>query len=213
MAITTYADLQSEISTWMIRTDMTAMAPKFIALAEDRFNRALRTPEMEEQVTATISDGTVALPTDFLQARSVYLNTDYRIALEQMNVAQLAATYDNQGEGTPIHYALQSGNEMVFGPTPDEDYDVVLNYFQQIPALSDGNTSNWLLTAHSDLYLAASLAEGFAFTVDSERGPYWEGKTMQKLDELQRQGVAKAYSAAPLRARLRSGTPSYISRL
>lgn len=199
----TYADLQADIATWMIRDDMAALAPKFIALAEQRFNRILRVPEMEDAATSEIVDDVITLPSDFLQARSVYLDTDPKTALEQMTVAQLAAAYPltENGTGTPNNYALQSGNEMVFGPIPDQEYVVVLNYYAKIPALSDSNTTNWLLTSHYDLYLAASLAEGFAYTVDAERGPFWAAKAQQALDELRIQGVKKAYSAAPLRAR------------
>lgn len=201
MAIGSYSALQADIATWMIRSDMAALAPKFIALAEDRFNKVIRRPEMEKVVTATTSDGTITLPSDFMQARSFYLGTEPRIALEQMGTAQLASAYYNQFPGVPAYYALQSGNQLVFGPAPDQDYDIVLNYYTKIPALSDSNTTNWLLDAHSDIYLAASLAEGFAFTLDAERGAYWEGKAVQKLEDLRVEGIKKAYSASPLTMR------------
>lgn len=210
----TYSELLADIATWMVRDDIDTLAPKFVAMAEKRFNRVLRMPEMEQASTATIEAGTVTLPTDFIQARAVHLETDPRTPIEQMTLAQLSAAYPliENGEGTPMNYALQSGNQMVFGPSPDEEYAVVLNYYAKIPALSDAAPTNWLLDSHDDLYLAAALAEGFAYTVDAERGPYWAGRMQEALEQLRIQGLKKAYSASPLRSRPQSAPSGRLSR-
>ena len=46
MAITTYAQLQTAAASWLDRTDLTATIPEFIELAEARFNRVIRQPDM-----------------------------------------------------------------------------------------------------------------------------------------------------------------------
>lgn len=205
MAITTYAELQDAIIRWMIRDDddMPAFARDFIALAEERFNNVLRLPEMEQTASATTVDGVILLPPDFVSAKAAYIDGEVKTPLTQLPIAQLTDFYASSARGSPLNFALQSGNVMVFGPAPDDEIDIVLNYYAKIPPLSDAAPTNWLLTTNSSLYLAASLAEGFAYTVDAERAAYWEGRTNRALDELRQEGIKNAYSG-PLRAQARS---------
>lgn len=198
---TTYSELCDNIATWMVRDDLDDIIPEFIQAAESRFNRALRLPEMEDSVTTSFSAATITLPTDFLEMRTAYLDASPIVPLEQMGLAQLRAFNANNTAAKPYYFALQSGNEMVFGPEPGGEYDIILNYYTKIPTLSDDEPTNWLLTAHPDLYRAAALAEGFAFTVDQERGQIWETRTQIKIAELQAEGRKKAFGATPLRAR------------
>jgi hypothetical protein len=196
----TWTALKAEIATWMIRDDLTDVIPTFISFAEDRFNRTLRVPEMEADVTSNIGTGTVSLPSDFLHARSLYLDTDPKVTLTQLSLSVFRNTY-SATTGQPRHFAFQSGNELVLGPTPDGDYDVVLNYYQKIPALGDDNADNWLLLAHPDLYLAAALSEGFAYTRDTEAMMLWESRAAARLRELEMLAQRKQHSATPQRLR------------
>src|SRR5689334_259932 len=86
MALATYSDLTSSITSWLYaRTDIAANAADFIALAEANLNNGivdpdspvaevvkLRTRDMETLVEITPdSDGHADLPTDFLEYRQV----------------------------------------------------------------------------------------------------------------------------------------------
>lgn len=196
-----FTELKAEIATWMIRTDLTDVIPMFIRFAEDRFNRTLRVPEMEADVTSTVNAGAVTLPADFLHARSLYLNTDPKVVLQQLSMPAFRNAHSDAATGQPRHFALQSGNELVLGPTPDSDYEVVLNYYQKIPALGDATTDNWLLLAHPDLYLAAALSEGFAYVRDNEALGLWESRAAARIRELEQLGQRKQHSATPQRIR------------
>ena len=46
MPIATYTDLQSSVADWLNRSDLSAVIPTFIQLAEAKFNRELRTRDM-----------------------------------------------------------------------------------------------------------------------------------------------------------------------
>ena len=52
MAIGTFAQLKTAAANWLDRSDLTDRIPEFIALAEARFNRILRTRDMETVSTA-----------------------------------------------------------------------------------------------------------------------------------------------------------------
>ena len=47
MAISTYTELQTAVADWLHRTDMTSVIQDCVALAEERFNRRLRTRQQE----------------------------------------------------------------------------------------------------------------------------------------------------------------------
>lgn len=199
----TWAELQTAVQDFLnntVQIDATR-AKQCIAFAERRFNRILRTPEMEDAVSASTTGGTITLPTDFLAMRAAYLSTDPKTLLEQVSFAQLRAMYSAAATGQPQNYALQSGNEMVFGPSPDSTYTVVINYYKSIPALSGSQATNWLLTSHPDIYLYASLLHAEFFGWNDERLPLIKGAVDEMMGELKAQGIRKAASAAPQRIR------------
>ena len=73
MALSTYSELQTEIASWLDRSDLTAQIPTFIKLAEARINRTLRVRAMETVVQHTMVglSKRIALPSDYLQMRGL----------------------------------------------------------------------------------------------------------------------------------------------
>ena len=64
MALATYSDLKTAVANYLARSDLTAVIPDFVRLAETRLRRELRIRQMLQVVTtSTVSgDSTVALP-------------------------------------------------------------------------------------------------------------------------------------------------------
>lgn len=201
MALSTYTELKAAIADWLERTDLTSQIVDFITLAEAEFNRTLLVPEREDAVTSVISGATVTLPTDFHALRSIYIDADPKVFLQQMSLAELRTTYSANATGKPQNFALQSGNELVLAPSPDASYSLILNYYKTIPALSGSVATNWLLTSHPDIYLFASLLQAGDFLADDPRIPLWRNKLDRASDELRRQGYFKAHGGAPQRIR------------
>jgi hypothetical protein len=56
-------------------------------------------------------------------------------------------------------------------PSPDTTYQAEIVYYGKIPALSDSNTSNWLLSLSPDIYLYGSLLQATPYLRDDERLP------------------------------------------
>lgn len=54
----------------------------------------------------------------------------------------------------------------------------------QIPALSSGNPTNWLLAGHPDIYLYAVLTESAPYLKDDERVALWHERLEQALQDL-----------------------------
>ena len=86
MAFTNYSELQTEVASWLDRSDLTAQIPAFIQLAEARINRKLRVRAMETVVQHTMVglSKRIALPTDYLQMRGLKFSSD-KIATTTLN--------------------------------------------------------------------------------------------------------------------------------
>jgi hypothetical protein len=199
---TTWTDLKTSLANWLNRSDLsTTEIPEAIALAERRFNRTLRVPEMEDTASASASSGSITLPTDFMELRAAYISADPKVTLEPMSLADLRTTYAAATTGKPQNYALQSGNEMVLGPSPDATYTIVINYWAKIPALGGSQATNWLLTAHPDLYIYASRIHLFDLMKDwaSKEQAIKEVGTI--MYEINQEAQRKARGAGPIRIR------------
>lgn len=200
MPLSTYTELQAAVADWLDRTDLTSQIPDFITLAEAEFNRTLFVPQREEVSSSSASSGTVALPADFWSMRSVYIDSDPKVFLQQMNMGELRTQFSASTTGKPQNFALQSGDEMVLAPSPDDTYTLILNYWQTIPPLAS-NSSNWLLDSHPDIYLYGALLQAAIFLVDDDRILRWRGSLGQAIGQLQDAGNKRAWGSTPVRIR------------
>jgi hypothetical protein len=183
MAITTYSELKSAILDWMARSDFsTSQVEDTITLFEAVANRRLRVRQMEAEDTLTTTDGEDTLPTDYLTWRSLTYEADVAGELEYVDPKWLRASYPSTDSGTPQFFTIE-GETLTVRPV-DDTTDLTLRYYQKVPALSSGNDTNWLLTAHPDLYLFGSLVEANAFTQD-EKALIWKARRDEIFQEIE----------------------------
>ena len=198
--ITTYSGLLAELELWLNRSDLTARIPVFVKLVEDRLNRLVRVPEMEEVFTFDTAE-TEDLPTDFRELISLYLDSDPRAYLEPIDLETLRTKYACQATGQPQAFALTNGT-ITFGPAPDSTYSAVLTYYKDIPALSPSNETNWLISKHPSVYLWGALCMAELYIWDDPRVPMWKAAWDEAIGELTNiHGARKRYGAASLRIR------------
>lgn len=196
MAITTYSELQTAISTWTGDTFTSAQAQEIIALVEARFNRLLRTQEMETRSTATASGEYLVLPDDFLEQRSIEIGGDKR--LEYVTPSQMSQYATETGE--PTYYTVTDG-QFRFWPVPTSNYSIEVVYYKKIPALTASNTSNWVLEAHPDLYLSACLALAEVFGWNDGRAAGFKASEAEIMQEIKKQEMNRRVGSSPLKMR------------
>lgn len=183
--ITTYATLQTAMDNWLDHTLHSAKYPEMIQLFEAAANRKLRVREQEVQ-TSLSPDGTtgaVVLPSDYLSWRHVTWRGSTDVELEYVSSSYLRAAYPNAESGTPRIFAIEGSGLYV---RPISTTTLRFDYFQKIAALSESATTNWLLTAHPDLYLFGSLAEAEMFGVNDERAAGWLARRDAIFDEIEK---------------------------
>ena len=186
MTIQTYSDLQSAIANWIARADLGSNIPDFIALFESAANRRLRLRQQEATATLTPSSGVAALPADYLAWRRVTWTGQFPRELEYVHPSCLHALYPTLPTGAPRLFTIEGGSLTV---APSDSTALTFDYFQKIPALSNTNTSNWLVAAAPDLYLFGALAEAHGFVKDTESLGLWKSRRDELFDELDRLDV------------------------
>jgi hypothetical protein len=176
MSIGTYAELKTAIAGWIHRGDLTSVLGDFITLSEAKFNRRLRTRQQEADFSGTPTNYEITIPTDFLAFRKVWRTSD-KETLEQKPL-DVVRWYQEGGESTA--YAL--GDAIV----TDGTSELAGVYFTKITALSDSNTTNWLLTAYPDVYLFAGLAEAAFYVKDMNGSAMWTARADALIGEINR---------------------------
>jgi hypothetical protein len=180
---TTYTELFTEVALWAHRDDssFTDRIPVFIKLVEARFNRTLRTTDMEATLVSTpLVSGAADLPDGFLAFKELRFAGDKTYTL-QTKPLEFIRAQDSTSVGNAQYFAVTGSQVVCWPPTGP----IAGTYYTEIPNLQD-NETNWLLTAHPDLYLFAVLTEAALFTQDDSRIPLWAEKTAALLDMVQR---------------------------
>src|SRR5512139_596585 len=187
MSITTYSELQSAVGGWLGRGDLATNYADFIALAESEFNRSLRTRQMMvTQSSSPSTAGQFSLPTDYLTWRNVVWTGSPRAVLEYLDPQMFDAINPTQSAGVPSHFSILGTTDSVgvVKATPVSTTAIDFTYYQKITALSTSNTSNWLLSAHPDLYLAGALTEAYAFQKDYDQASLWKSRRDDLISQI-----------------------------
>jgi len=213
MTIASYSDLQSSAADWLNRSDLTAVIPTFIQLAEAKFNRELRTRDMLIRAEATSENEYVAMPSDFLEAYNLELNyittpPQQPLTFVGPNEAKtLKANHivadDYSGGPGAVRYFTIVNNAFELLPAPQDNCDLILTYYAKIASLSNTNPTNWLLTKSPDLYLYSTLLEAAPYLKDDDRVAIWATARQQVMDAMQIESERSMRQTIQLTARRR----------
>ena len=199
MSITNYSDLQATIASYLARTDLTAQIPDFIQLAETRLRRDLRIRQMLKVVTTTTTngDGTVELPSDFLQMRDLHINTNPITVLKYESPSNFYRNTWSTVTGIPVQYTILA-QEFQFAPKPDTNYTLQMMYYAAPPYLGNTNPSNVFLANCPDLVLYGALGEAAPYLMDDARLNTWASMYDRGLAALTVSDDQGEYSGSPI---------------
>ena len=210
--ITTYATLQTNIADWLNRSDLTAVVPTYIQLAEAKIKRVLRTKHKGTQEFSFVADdGDYTLPTGDIENYQLYIKTpeQYSGMLDPISpgllYANRAANYNVTGR--PVYYAIIDTTLLV-SPVPDQDYTAELVFEGPFTALSDSNTTNYVLLNYPDVYLYGALMEASPYLMDDARIMVWDKKFTEAMAELERAQVRAEYPNTPVQRVPKNLSPS-----
>jgi len=197
MALSTYAELKATMTRWLVRSDLTADIPDFIALFEGRARRELR-----EWLHTTIS--ATNLTTNYVVAATVdiVLGVAYNdgaggvrngpldlIGFEDYHARMACDATVRQ----PVQAVFVDRDEVAntttlrFYPPVSVSAPlsaIALDVIGYLPALSDSATTNRLLAVAPDAYLYGALLESAPFLQHDERIPIWQSRCDEALQGL-----------------------------
>lgn len=206
-----YTDLRSQISAYLNRQDITnEQLDVFIDNAEAEFNSIIRHRKMIKRVTADLDSQFTRLPTDFLEATNLQLNTNPAVLLKQASSETIDAARVAQGDvaGTPEFYSI-IGDTIEVVPRPAQATTIEISYYSKVPALSATNLTNWLITDYPNIYLYGAMKHGLIFLMDDERLPVIAGNLAVDLERLNTEADRATFSGNSLtmRRRVYGGIP------
>ncbi len=199
MALSTYSELQTTIANYLSRDDLTSAIPDFIQLAEIRLRRDLRLRQMLTQASVTATGGvaTINLPSDFLQARDVYVDSDPDFPITFSTPSIFIRNGRTNQSGVPAFYTVL-GSTIQLAPIPDSTYTIKILYYASPAFLSTSNTTNLWLTTCPDALLYASLGEAEPYLMNDPRLQTWGTLYDRAIFSLTRSDEESQYSGVPL---------------
>lgn len=196
--ITDYDSLVSEIEDWLHRNDVNAAAKTAIQLFESRWNRTMKAVDMEERQTALTGDEYLGLPSGFIAMRNLQLNTSHgKVPISIKPPRWIDDNYDSTTPGEPEVAAIVGG-ELQLAPAPDQEYTIEMSFYTGLTALSDSNSTNWLLDLFPDLYFWGSLWAVFGYTMNDARAQMVAAAYIQFRDEFLEYDEAKKWGTQSL---------------
>jgi hypothetical protein len=165
----------------------------------DEQTAALLGGDATDVVMASGGEGSVlsiaALPADFLEMRRLIANTSPKRVLKRAAPGWATQRYDGFA-GIPDVYTIVGSNLTVY---PSTTADLSLTYYAKLPALSAGNTSNWLLTRYPNMYLYAALLEAAPMLYDDTRALLWKAALDEAIDNAKVSDVGTRFSNGTMR--------------
>jgi|TARA_R100000388_G_scaffold56524_1_gene41793 hypothetical protein len=201
MALDTFDNLKSTISTYLNRSDLTANLADFIRLTEARLNRELRVREMvntDTSITTVSGTQNYALPSGYLEATTVIFQSDPYCTLRFLSNSDFYNKYNSsQSRGKPTFFTIV-GTDILLGVAPDTATTLQINYYKTLTALSDSNATNTILTNYPELYLYGALAESAPFIMQDERINTWGNLYKEALKNANETSSRGSTTSSPL---------------
>lgn len=196
--ITDYASLKANVADFLNRSDLTTAISTFVQLAERKFMRDRRYRKLTA-LSASIADDSYDMPSDFHSVESWYHDgSTYFGPILVVGAEQLGHLKAQYGQtGVPAYAAVVDGVAR-FAPEPDDTYATEMMYWRIPTALSDSNTTNWLLTSHPDIYLYGALLEAEPYLKNDARIMVWRDALERAAEELHL-ATAQAQTGGALR--------------
>lgn len=229
MALDTYDGLTAAIAAYLNRSDLTAVIPDFIRLAESRFQRdlkafATRVTDYAVPLSSTTGQsdaipglqGVIDIESVGIRVVDAALAFNPPTRLQQVSPEQLYAWHETEPlTDTPSTYAV-TGNTITTYPFPNvptdsvgasSSYVLLLNMVGPtasfaVPISSANYASNPILAQYPDLYLYGALAESAPYLMDDERIAVWEARYRDAVKGARLQHDQLQYGSRPFRREL-----------
>lgn len=204
-----YTSLQTAVTDYLARSDLSGWVPNFIQNFEERFYRDpenyARWMESSLSITNDATTGLAAVPTDYLRLKNAYLSGQLQPPLIRVSLEQLYSRYPRGGTASIPQYISRDGSNFVFGPVPSGSYTTIGTYYAKPVLLrnfSSDAAAHWLVVNAPDLLLYGALLEAEPFLKNDQRVPLWKSAfdwavdTYRRMDQDEDDSGSSMFSVA-----------------
>lgn len=199
----TYQQFKEYLARFVWRDGDTAFEAEldnFIALAHARLRRDLRIQKMVRTQFSTITDASISLPDDYLEARVVASDTapsplEYVTPHE---MERLRTPRPDQFQGV---YTVVGDRFRFAGANVEDGREITLTYYADLPDFETTDTS-WLADEYLDLYTYAVLRHTASYLRDDDRVALWQNEYAETLMSVMADEAQRRYAGSPLTVRL-----------
>lgn len=177
--ITGYASLQTAVTDYLARSNLSTFAPNFIQNWEERFYRQPKNFGRWMEVSGTIgtiASSVIAVPSDYLGLKHSYVDGSPASRLDRVSLNQLYGRWPRgSSTGLPVNISRDGAN-FVFGPAPDSGYVIKGVYWGKPVLMRDfaaDAAAHWIIVNAPDLVLYGALLEAEPFMKNDARIPVW----------------------------------------
>lgn len=181
-AVMTYDSLVDDISSYLERTDTATLEkiPTFIMLAEQVIASQIKflgnLTVNESQMVA--SENIIPKPARWHKTVSMNITVDgvrQPVFLRQYEYLRQYSP-DASDESIPKYYADYDYSHWIVAPTPVDDFDFEVLYYERVQPLDSSNQTNWFTTYAPQAMLYGSLLQAMPFLKNDERLPMWRAE-------------------------------------
>jgi hypothetical protein len=201
--ITSYSTLQTAIGDYLARSDLTSWLPNFTQNWEERF---MREPDnwgswMEKALSAAISGGVAAVPSDYLGLKIGYISGVNSTPLKRISLEQLYQRYPRAGSTGNAKFISRNAGNFEFGPI-STDGTLIGTYYAKPTVMRSYTTggadaaAHFLIVNAPDLCLTGSLLEAAPFIKNDARLATWGNLYSVALDAYRGRMKAEEYSGS-----------------
>ncbi|WP_420415288.1 phage adaptor protein [Roseibium sp.] len=186
MALDTYAELQTAIPEEADRSDWAvAKIKEFIRRAEGELNQKLKSDDATASLTGTIGSRYVSTSSyAVLTPIALWITVGGREKKLNYNSASGMTYLSDSAEPTEWTFDA-GGKQIIFNTVLDQAYPIRFVHIEMFE-LSDTVTTNWLLEKFPNVYLNASLAEGYRYAKDYQTAAGYDAKVKKSVGEIRR---------------------------
>lgn len=193
----TYDSLVADISSYLERTDQATLdkIPTFIMLAEQTIATELKFLGNLNVSTSTLTSGNPIIPKPARWRKTVSMNIT--VAGKKQPVFLRKYEYlreywpDATQTDVPKFYCDYNYENWLIAPTPDDDYQFEVLFYQRVQPLDSSNQTNWFTVYAPQALLYGSLLQAMPFLKNDDRIPMWQAQYNNVIQTLKTEDIQR----------------------
>lgn len=173
--VLTYDSLTSTVLQYLERQDAAVVAqiPTFITMCEFEIAEQIKTLGQLQVATSKVtpSNPVLAKPARWRKTVSITINNGTENSPVFLRKFEYLKNFwpNATQTGLPQYYSDTDYEHWYLAPTPDQDYDFEVLYYERIAPLSETNQTNWLTQYAPNAMLYGTLLQAMTFLKNDNR--------------------------------------------